>query len=513
MGCGDELKTRPFDFAIGLLPIAFMAAVFVLPVMVLVIEVWGIGFNSPNQIRVLLMNSLEISISAAFQAVISSVFALVIGIPLAGVLARYDFRLRSLMQALVLVPFVLPTLVTGMAFRNLFDGILEPGLILLWLAHVYVNLAVVVRVVGGAWESIDGRFELVGSSLGANQIQQFWRITFPLLRPAVMRAGALIFVFTFSSLGLVLLLGGNQSTLESQLLRQISLLVDFSAASITAAFQFLVSMSVLAIANIFRSRIPLAGIQSRKSPTPLVSKIIYSYLILLLLPLLSLLVTSFRLAGSFSTNNWQSILGDPKVLEAAAASIQIASLTALLAVSLGIAAAVASRGLMWRKLASLMALPLAVSSVTVGLGLLLAVRSREILPIPDWLLPSVAHSLVALPFVSAILIPAVRAVDENWFTLAASLGANRFEVHKVVLAPVLDRLVPVSLTLAIAISLGEFGAASFLADAERPTLSVLLLQLATKPAESAIGMATAIAVLLGLISLLLTFIVQKQEQK
>ena len=122
-------------------------------------------------------------------------------------------------------------------------------------------------------------------------------------------------------------------------------------------------------------------------------------------------------------------------------------------------------------------------------------------------------SLVALPFVTAILVPAITNVDSRWYTAAAALGANGWRSQRVVLVPILDRAVPLALTLAIAISLGEFGAASFLADADQPTLSVLLLRNATRPAVEALGMAAVLAVLLGLISLVLSMLWHSRESE
>ncbi|MEY3407564.1 MAG: hypothetical protein RL038_625 [Actinomycetota bacterium] len=514
MGFGDEkLKTTPSQVAIGLVPVGFLVVVFFLPISLLINEVVQIGFSSSNQLSVLLESTVAISLTAGFQAVGSVVLTLLIGIPLAGLLSIYKFSGQRFLQALVLVPFVLPTLVTGLAFRGLFDELLSPGLLLLWLSHVYVNLAVVVRIVGGAWGALDQRYESIAASLNKTPVQVFRLITLPLLKPAIARAAALVFVFTFSSLGLVLLLGGSQQTLESQLLRQISLLLDFPAAAVTATFQFLISILVLAIANRFNSAKSDLGSREKTALPRAMTRVPIVYVVLLLLPLLSLFGLSVRTNTGISLQNWVSVLQDEATLDAVFASIRIASITGLLSVTIGLFVALAARSRGLQKLPLLFALPISVSSVTVGLALLLSSRSIENLLIPNFLLASIAHSLVALPFVTAVLVPAITNIDSRWYTAAAALGANSWRGQKVVLAPILDRAVPLALTLAIAISLGEFGAASFLAEANQPTLAVLLLRLATRPAAEALGMAAVLAVLLGLISLGLSMMWQSQESK
>jgi ABC-type spermidine/putrescine transport system permease subunit II len=131
--------------------------------------------------------------------------------------------------------------------------------------------------------------------------------------------------------------------------------------------------------------------------------------------------------------------------------------------------------------------------------------------VPDWLLPSIAHSLVALPFVVAILLPPVKALDEKWKTAAAALGAKPLQAQATAIMPILKVALPAVFSLSVAISLGEFGAASFLADYENPTFSVVLLRLLNRPAVEAAGMASVLAVILMIATILLTLVWQQYE--
>ena len=108
----------------------------------------------------------------AAQAAASTLLTLLVALPAAQVLARYEFRGRRAVQALVTVPFVLPTVVVGAAFLALLGprgplGVdLDDTIWAILLAHVFFNHAVVVRTVGGLWEGLDERTEEAARVLG-----------------------------------------------------------------------------------------------------------------------------------------------------------------------------------------------------------------------------------------------------------------------------------------------------------------------------------------------------------
>jgi thiamine transport system permease protein len=513
MGCGDEkLKTTFGQKAIGLIPVGFVILFFLLPIVVLGQEVAAVSLPGRLQESLLWASTFKVAMSAALQAMMSAGVALLAGLPLAYLISNFDFRWKKLLQALVFVPFVLPTLVTGLAIRQIFNDFLDPGLLLLVIAHAYVNLAVVVRVVGNALEGIDNRYLISAQALGATNFKVLWSLLLPLVKSAIVRAYALVFVFSFSSLGLVLVLGGSQQTLETRLLRQVSLLVDFPAASVTAAMQFLVVVMVLLLTN--RSKQKLNN-PDRFVPQQLpraLGALVWLAIFLFSFPLLWLVISSLKTSSGFSVSNWQQVLQEADTWQALSNSIEVSILAALITGLIAVATAVTVKAGNLGKAMGVLALPLSVSSVTVGLGLLLAVRSREILLVSDWLLPSLAHSLVALPFVAAIVIPPIRALDLKWVTSAEALGAAPIRAQATAVTPILKRVLPSVFSITVAISLGEFGAASFLANYQDPTMSVLLLRLLSRPAVEAAGMASVLAVLLMLATLALTFIWQQQDE-
>ncbi|MEC9213665.1 MAG: ABC transporter permease subunit, partial [Actinomycetota bacterium] len=156
---------------------------------------------------------------ATVQALASTAVSLVVGLPMANVLTRYHFPGRRWALALATVPFVLPTVVVALAFRSLVDSDLGSGFLIVVLAHAYLNMAVVVRIVGARWSTIDPRLDIAARTLGASRWTAFRTVTLPALGPAIASAAAIVFVFSFTSLGIVLLLGDSTTrTLESLVL-------------------------------------------------------------------------------------------------------------------------------------------------------------------------------------------------------------------------------------------------------------------------------------------------------
>jgi thiamine transport system permease protein len=153
--------------------------------------------------------------------------------------------------------------------------------------------------------------------------------------------------------------------------------------------------------------------------------------------------------------------------------------------------------------------PLGVSAATLGLGVLLAFGRPPFDLRGTGLLVPMTHALVAVPLVVAVAAPALRAADPRRALVAASLGAAPTRAFLAAYGPVL-RVVSLSAAgLAAAVSLGEFGAASFLARAGSPTVPLQIARLLSRPGEQAFGVAASLALLLVVLTLSLTLIVDR----
>jgi thiamine transport system permease protein len=468
----------------------------------------------------------QITALAAAQALASTALALAVGLPLANVVTRYRFRGRALAQALVTVPFVLPTVVVALAFRGLLGGGVPQGFLLVVLAHAYVNLAVVARIVGSQWAQHDSDVEKVARTLGATRWRAFVDITVPSLRPAIISSAAVVFVFSFTSLGIVLLLGDPTTrTLESQILRQTSVLLDFPGAAATAIVQLVLVTSVLLVGALAARRAPerrMRPVQLRPLPSSGLARAAVlvtaaSAYVIVLAPVLALVTASIQVNGQWGLSWWQSMgsvdagttrIGSPA--SALATSLGYALVTAAVAAVVGGLAAVAVLVPGRARVVSLLAMvPLGVSAATLGLGLLLGFGRPPIDLRGSGLLVPFAHALVAVPLVVAVVAPALRGTDFRVMHVAASLGAGPSRAFLTAYGPVLRVVMFASAALAGAVSLGEFGAASFLTRTGAPTVPVQIVRLLSRPGEQSFGVAAALAVVLVAVTLTLVLLVDR----
>ena len=462
---------------------------------------------------------------ATGQALLSTIAALVVGLPMANVLTRYRFPGRRWALALTTVPFVLPTVVVALAFRALLGTSLGSGLAIVVIAHAYVNLAVVVRIVGARWSMIDPRIEVAARTLGASRWTAFRTVTLPALRPAIASACAIVFVFSFTSLGIVLLLGdASTRTLESLVLRQTSVLLDFQAAAVSAAIQAVVVGVVLAWAARQRSGGGTVRgahlIRTRGSARLAVGVVTTATVIIVLAPVAALVWSSLRSSSGWTLSWWASVVGAQTIeagsarigspLAAMGRSFTYALATGVVAAVVGGMAAVSVlSGRIGRAFALATALPLGISAATLGLGTLLAYGRPPLDLRASGLLVPMAHALIAVPLVVAVAIPTLRAADQRLVTVAATLGARRTRAWWTGYGPTLRTVMIAAGGLAFAVSLGEFGAASFLARADGPTVPLVIARLLGRPGEASFGLAAAMAVILVIMTTTLVAAVDK----
>lgn len=449
---------------------------------------------------------------AAAQALASAALALAVGLPMAAVIARYRFPGQRFVQALVTVPFVLPTVVVALAFRSLLGADGPSGLAVVIVAHAYLNLAVVVRVVGTQWAQLDDRPTQVARSLGATPLRAFVTVTVPALRPAILVATAVVFAYSFTSLGIVLVLGDGVRTLESFILRQTAVLLDFPGAAAAALVQSIVVATALVIAARIGSRTPaqrratstLRALPQRRAARIGIAAVAITSAVIVLTPITALVATSLRSSGGWTLQWWTSMgsvdagtsrIGSP--LDSLTLSVGYALATGLIAAILGGLAAISLLGHRLGRIVALLAvIPLGVSSATLGLGTLLAFGRPPLDLRGSGLLVPLAHALVAVPLVIAVAAPSLRSTDPRSLVVAQSLGATTNRAFWTGYGPVLRVVMLAAGGLAAAVSLGELGAASFLARATNPTVPLQITRLLSRPGEQSLGVAAALSVVL-----------------
>lgn len=462
-------------------------------------------------------NTFRVAGLASAQALVSTLVTLLIGLPVTAAVARYHFRGQALASALVTVPFVLPTVVVALAIRSLLGASGPTGIGVVIAAHAFVNIAVIVRIVGAQWRQLDPRMALIAQSLGASPTRTFLTSTLPALAPALALAAGIVFVYSFSSLGLVLLLGeGTVRTLETQIVRQSSVLLDFPAAAAAAALQAVVVTAALVIAaRIGRRRDrgaprPLQPLPARGAGRFVVVGATVACVVVLA-PVIALVIASFGWWGALFDDLAYARVGPP--LGALGRSVAFAAATALIAAVIGGCAAIAMLGgRIGRFIGLLAVIPLGISSATLGLGTLLAYGRGSFDLRGTGLLIPLSHALIAVPLVIAIAAPALRTADRRSLAVAQSLGATPSRAFWTAYGPVLRIVCAGGAALAAAVSLGELGAASLLSRAGEPTVPLQIARLLSRPGDASVGVAAALSVVLVVLVLVIVLAVDRAAE-
>ena len=492
----DRLNRLPrwFVAAVALPPFVFLLVFYVWPFGTLVWRGLSLRaivdtFGRPATWRVLWFTT--------WQAVASTALVLALGLAPTWAISRFRFPGRRALLSLLTAVFVLPTVVVGAAFVALLPDSLDRGIWAILGAHVVFNLAVVVRTVGAVWEQLPPDLDHAAATLGASPWRVFRHVTLPLLRPSLAAAGAIVFLFTFTSFGVIRVLGTpGRTTIEVEVWRRTTQLGDIGGAAVLTVLQLIVLASLVIWSTLAQRRytrmIDLRGSAERVRPRGrqrwMVAIGVGATSIAVTMPLAALIERSLRTDGSYSLAAWRS-LGDDEIrpglrlgidpLGALRNSATTAVWATIFAVAIGAMAVVAitALGRSGRLLDTGLMLPLGTSAVTIGFGMLITFDTAPVDWRASWWLVPVGHALVAVPFVVRSALGVVRSIDPDLHAAAATLGAPPVRAWAATTLPFLRRPLVTGAGLAAAISLGEFGATSFLSRSGSDTLPIAIERL------------------------------------
>ncbi len=533
-GEGGGRRATALRLALMAVPLAFFAVFFAYPVAAIVTR--GLRVDGRwrfGRIAEVVTDpaTLDVLWFTCWQAVASTALTLAVALPGAYVFARFDFPGKGLLRAVVTVPFVLPTVVAGSAFLALLGrgGLLDElwGVRLdtsVWailLAHVFFNYAVVVRTVGGLWAQLDPRQEEAARVLGASRLSAWRRVTLPALAPAVAAAGLMVFLFTFTSFGVIQILGGPRyATLEVAIYRETAQLLDLPTAAVLTLVQFAAVAAVLALHawTVRRRESALRlvdpGRTARRPKGPAQWALLWGVLtvvaLLIVTPLAVLVERSLNGPDGYGFTYYEALRSAADSggtffvapMEAVGNSLWYAAVATVFALVVGgLAAAALTRkaGRLVRGFDALLMLPLGTSAVTVGFGFLIALDEPPLDLRASWVLVPLAQALVGVPFVVRTMLPVLRAVDHRLREAAAVLGASPWRVWREVDLPLVGRAVAVAAGFAFAVSLGEFGATVFIARPDHPTLPVAIARFLGRAGQLTYGQAMALSTILMLV--------------
>ena len=535
------LATRLARGLVGVLPVAavgaFMVLFFAWPIAGVIVR--GLGGTGPAAVLGDVLGSTSsrsVIWFTLWQAAASTALTVAVALPAAGAMARLRFRGQRLLRALATVPFVLPTVVVAAAFEGLFDrfGLAGGGAVNLchtvWailMAHVFFNYAVVLRTVGAHWSALDARVEDQARVLGASRLEVFRRVVLPRLAPSIAAASVIVFLFSFTSFGVVLVLGGPaRATIETEIYRYAVVRLDLATAAALAVVQLAAVVALVVVSNALERRravaepvSPAAAAARRRGPGLVANLAVMA--VILGLPVAALVERSLAAGrgGGYTLRNYTAMaervnLLPDTALAALGNSLMFAAPAAALALAVGGAAALvvmrADRGgsrHIGRAFDVGLTLPLGTSAVTVGLGFLLVLNRPPIDIRTSVLVVPIAHAVVGIPFVVRTLVPMLRTVNPRTREAAAVLGASPGRVRREIDLRVAARGVAVGAGFAFAVSLGEFGATSFIP--RRPetlTAPLALFRLLGTPGEALRGQAMALAVALMALTAVAVFV-------
>ena len=440
-------------------------------------------------------------------ALVSTAAAMVVGLLAAWLLDRHVFPGSRWLVAAVSVPFVMPAVVVA---TGVLAVVPERGTAAVLWAHVVFDAAVVLHIVGPRWRLVPPDQLEAAASLGAGPLARARHVVWPHVRESVLAATALVFVFCMTTYSVPTVLGdASMRTVETEVFVQAVRLGRTDIAVALSTVQFIVVAAVLVLARRGRAtpmvgaagRVHTAGRPVVRWAAPLIG---WTTAVLVASPLVFVLVRSLRLDGRWTLAGWRA-LGDGMLLDVGidvpavvVRSVVFASLAGTLALSLALL--VARRG----RPGVLETLSLAVagtSAVTLGLGIVL---TFDVDPVDwraeTWLIP-VVHAVIALPLAVRAVGPAVRAVDGVLLDTAADLGAGPVRAWLRIGVPSLRPAIARAWGLAAAVSLGEFGATSFLARSDSMTIPVAVAALTGRagPLLQQAGFALSAGVVVALV--------------
>ncbi len=522
-----------------LIPLIFLLAFFAYPVVsLLYLGLWN-GGATLSYLKEAFEQYRHVIGFTVYQAFLSSILTLCIGLPGAYIMGNYAFRGKSLIKAISTVPFILPSIIVVLGFlalfgnRGLINHLLEPfgihirilySLTAILLAHAFYNFPIVIRMVGSAWENMDSSYEDAAASLGAGPWKRFLYVTLPLLAPSMVSAFTLVFAYCFMSFAIVLILGGAQyATIEVEIYVLATVLIQPHMASALSIIQIAISLIFIWTYTHF-GRNGASGIRRMKkirgfSPAS-VSVLVYSAIIsfFILGPMLSVVYYSFVTGwgGSF-TLHWYRLLfseGASSVIgirpiRAIGNSLFFAFLTVVITVPLALLSSFWAKE--HGKWVPLIMVSVAVSSVTLGWAYIGAFLKTGIYE--SWPIIALAHSIIAFPLVFRSVYNSAVSMDDDLRNAARSLGAGPIRAFLYAELPQIRPGMLVGATFAFAISLGEFGATLLLYRPEYTTMPIAIYRiLGTRAFGSAAAMSVVLMLLAGISFLLIDRIGGSQER-
>ena len=531
---GPALRTiSPVKYLLAMFPLAFLLVVMVAPALRLVAEGWtpagsaDAGYGSHAGLLSVWQDPyLRGRMVWSFvQAAATCVAALAIGLPVAWVLARFEFAGRAWVLRFLMLPFVVPTLVAALGVLALLGphGLLAqaggadlqgtPWLLL--YGNLFFNLCVVVRAGTDALSHVSASRLAAARTLGATPWRAFWRIEWPAIAPWLMSALCLVFLYCFAGFGLAMVLGGaGYATAEVEIYTLVAHELQLGQAAVLSLWMLLLTALVaLAYAAIERTLAAPGRADGvvRRQPRGARqwASVLIALLVLMLICAAPLMAIAWRaiFSGAFSGSFIAGLMAEDDTLLALWNTARFTVLSLVLATALGLAHALAAqRSLVLR---ALVFLPFVVSPVMVAFGLLLLYPGWSG---SFWLLVS-AYALLGYPFIAKSVASALDSMPHHYLYAARTLGASPWRAFRRITLPLLMPSLRRGMAFAAATAVGEFAVSLFMSRPEWVTVTTLIYRYLGRPGAANLDAALLLSCVLLLFTMAVFAIIEWPQKK
>jgi thiamine transport system permease protein len=491
------------------------------------------------------------SISLSFQiALVVTIIDIIIGIPIAHVLANYEFPGKTALDTMIDVPLAVPTSALGFSvllFWGSSDGlqlilpgnggIFNQGPMLLILGHVAFSFSYVVRNLKGVLEEVDKNVISAGRTFGASPVSVFRTVTAPMAKEGIIAGAILAFTRSLGETGASLLLAGVYETAPIQI---VSFMNGFRIpqAAFLSIILIIISISLLVGVRQYARKVGLPDLKVYPEFERAISSIkvartrnVFAWLLFAILVFIPSLFVIFFLASVWNTgpsgdvndgalyqifdapdNKWE-------VLQLSLiTSVEVALLVTIINLILGVPMAylLVKRPYWgrWRVfLDALVDIPLVIPSSALGFSVFLLWGNLGLKVVnPGVWLIVLAHLTFTYPFSVRPMISYFENFDYSYYEAAQTLGASDMTSFRRVVLPMLKRGLFSSSILTFTRSLSKTGATMIVMGNAR-TVPVLIVDLVESEALLAAAFSAVLLILISFILLLIIRLVEKPSRR
>ena len=519
--------------------------------------IWVAGFNPSSWFESLNENYISQGVLTftITQAFFSTIFTLIIGIPIAWQLGRYSWKFEPLIKAILTMPFVMPSIIVAMGFLQIVgsNGLdirndSSTWLITLIIAHAWFNVALVIRFCEPVLSNLSPNYleQIKLLPGGKTSLKRFRNLWVPIMAPSVIAAACMTFIFSFTSFALVKWITVGDKTLES-MMADIGSSAGISNYMINhneiilgaAIIQFCVLGTLLWLVATIQQKRQKRFIQASddivKERNNRGWMVIGPAIFFALIPLIIVTISSFRIRKSdrygttydWNFSAWEYAFSNNYSLASASEafmnSLGYAGLTLCIAVPIGymLASTISTieikKPLLGKLLDVLVMIPFAVSSVMIGLGVMLGmIKIDAQFFYSMWFTPIIAHVMITTPFVVRILLSGQRSISAKFDECGRVLGLSNIERFVKIKLPMMKNSIFIAGIFTIAMSLGEFGASWVVTrNSDWITLPILIDTLRGVPFDKTLTVpaSCAVASILMILTIITFTLAEKYRKK